>query len=392
MRFLQRNLIALATTAGMLALCTTQAHANYVTSASATLTCSTYNVTFGTADLAKGHTYSLDYVLDISPGATGFPITGSSNFKATSATQTASATGSFSSLNGDYSFSGTATLVDDTTGTTHNTIAVTFTPSSLTCPITITSCPGANSSLITKLGAAGPNNFAVLSLGGTGAKININLATITGALGAPNYTGVAESAPSVIDGDVILGSSVSPGGLRGSHGAITHDDVLLAQAVSDAETAATYFAGLSPTSVQSHFPANGQISGNLVVTGGVGLNVVDLPAFTLNNAVLTLQGPAGAAFVFNISGNFNMHTGRIQVAGGLGPLDVVYNIVNPAATVTTMVPTTGVGILLAPHNNINTMDSSAFSGEMIGGFEKTIILMSGSKFTNPCQKNSSGGA
>jgi hypothetical protein len=64
---------------------------------------------------------------------------------------------------------------------------------------------------------------------------------------------------------------------------------------------------------------------------------------------------------------------------------VVYNITNASASVTTMVPTTGVGILLAPNNTINSMDSSTFAGEVIGGFEKTIVLMSGTKVTNPCQ-------
>jgi hypothetical protein len=61
-----------------------------------------------------------------------------------------------------------------------------------------------------------------------------------------------------------------------------------------------------------------------------------------------------------------------------------YNITNANATVTTMVPTTAVGILLAPNNNINTMDSASFTGEVIGGYRHTIILMSGTKVTNPC--------
>jgi hypothetical protein len=138
--------------------------------------------------------------------------------------------------------------------------------------------------------------------------------------------------------------------------------------------------------VQAQFPASGQITGNLTVTGTVGLNVVNLSNFQLNNGSgsLTLTGPAGTAFVINDFGNFDLHTGNIRVAGGLGPFDVVYNIVNPKATVKTMVPTTAVGILLAPDNAINTMDSASFTGEIIGAFEKTILLMSGSKVTNPC--------
>jgi hypothetical protein len=60
-------------------------------------------------------------------------------------------------------------------------------------------------------------------------------------------------------------------------------------------------------------------------------------------------------------------------------------ITNANATVTTMVPTTAVGILLAPNNNINTMDSTSFTGEVIGGYRHTVILMSATKVTNPCQ-------
>jgi hypothetical protein len=33
---------------------------------------------------------------------------------------------------------------------------------------------------------------------------------------------------------------------------------------------------------------------------------------------------------------------------------------------------------------LRSMDSTAFNGEVIGGFGKTITLMSGSAVTNPC--------
>ncbi|MBV8901227.1 MAG: hypothetical protein JOY92_14070 [Verrucomicrobia bacterium] len=230
-----------------------------------------------------------------------------------------------------------------------------------------------------------PGNFTVLSLGGAGAVVNLNLATVTGNVGAPNFAKVQESAPSVVTDEFIVGSSVSTSGLKGKYGSIETNDALLNQAVNDAENAATYFAGLPVTpAVQSQFPANGQITGNVTATGDGGIDVVDLPNFMLTGGTLTLTGPAGTGFVINISGNFNLHTGNIKVAGGVGPLDVVYNITNLSATVTTMVPTTAVGILLAPNNNINSMDSSTFTGEVIGGYQKTITLMSGTHVTNPC--------
>ena len=244
-----------------------------------------------------------------------------------------------------------------------------------------------NSTVLNELGSAGPRNFTVLSLGGPGAVVNLNLATVVGNVGMPSGT-LQESKPSSVTGEFIIGSSVNTTGVVGNYGSIdTTQGSLLAQAVQNANAAAAFFAGLAPTpSVQAQFPANGQITGNLTVTGTPGLNVVNLSNFELNNGSgsLTLSRPAGTAFIINDSGDFNLHTGNIKVSGGLGPLDVVYNITNPNANVTTMVPTTAVGILLAPNTTISSMDSSTFTGEVIGGFEKTIVLMSGTHVTNPC--------
>ena len=246
----------------------------------------------------------------------------------------------------------------------------------------------ATSPLSSSLGQAGPTNFTVLSLGGTGALVNINLATVDGNVGVPNNGTFKESSPSVVTGNVIIGSNVSESGAQGSHGAFIVNDALLASAVSAAQSAATTLAGLTPTaSVQSQFPSNGTISGNLTINLVPGVqNVVKLSSFTLDNGnnTLTFSGTAGTSLVIDIAGNFNMHTGNIAVSGGMGALDVVYNITNPTASVVTMVPTTGVGILLAPDNNINSMDSSTFAGEVIGGFNNTITLMSGTKVQNPC--------
>lgn len=244
----------------------------------------------------------------------------------------------------------------------------------------------ANSSLVNNLGTAGPQNFAVFSMGGPGSLLNINLATVNGSVGVADPGTIQESAPSTVTGEIIVGTSVNTSGVHGANGGIVVDDGLVTQAVSDANSAASYFANLPATpAVQSQFPSNGQILQNLTVTGDGAVDVVNLSNFRLDNhATLTLTGPVGTGFVINVGGNFNLHAGNIEVSGGVLPMDVVYNITNPSATVTTMVPTTGVGILLAPNNTINSMDSAAYSGEIIGGYGKTIVLMSGSAVTNPC--------
>jgi hypothetical protein len=243
----------------------------------------------------------------------------------------------------------------------------------------------ANSSMINNLGSAGPLNFTVFSMGGQGSLLNLNLATVLGPVGVANPGTITESAPSAIEGDITVGSQVNTRGLHGSYGSIIVDDNAVGQAVIDANNAASYFANLPATDIQAQFPANGQITHDLTVTGSVGLNVVNLPSFLLDNhATLTLAGPAGAAFVINDWGSFNLHAGNIEVSDGVAAMDVVYNIVTPNASVKTMVPTTAVGLLLAPNSNINAMDSAAYRGEIVGGYGKTIVLMSGSLVTNPC--------
>jgi hypothetical protein len=244
----------------------------------------------------------------------------------------------------------------------------------------------ANSTLINNLGSVGPFTFTVFSMGGPGSLLNINLATILGPVGMAGPGTIQESAPSNINGLITVGSTVNTAGVHGWNSGIVVDDTVVGQAVSDANAAASYFASLPSTpAAQAQFPSNGQILQDLTVTGTVGLNVVNLSNFRLDNhATLTLTGPVGTAFVINDSGSFNLHTGNIAVSDGVLPMDVVYNITNPRAAVTTMVPTTAVGILLAPNNNINSMDSNSYRGEIIGGYSKTIVLMSGSTVTNPC--------
>jgi hypothetical protein len=86
-----------------------------------------------------------------------------------------------------------------------------------------------------------------------------------------------------------------------------------------------------------------------------------------------------------VGGDFNLQTGNIQVSGGVGPLDVVYNVTNAKAKVAAMAPTTAVGILLALNNAINAVASSTFTGEIVGGYQKPLVLMDGTEVMNPCQ-------
>ena len=135
----------------LLVTCVPRALSQALTATSATMTCSTYSITFTTTDLVPGDKYEIDSVIFASPGQpAGFPVTaGSETFVASSSTSTpASPTaGTFPALSGIYSFYGNATLVDYTTGVTWNTIGIVFSPSSESCPAPPPPppCTGANS-------------------------------------------------------------------------------------------------------------------------------------------------------------------------------------------------------------------------------------------------------
>lgn len=369
------------------AFAATPAFANSLVSANASVTCSSYQLAVSAHWMDARLPYTIDYSIELTPSGGGpiHTITGSITVVVdTNGEFTDTVNGAINpSLTGGYAASGTATLMQGST--MDNTLPITFSPATVSCAPPPPSCAGANSNLIDNLGAAGPSSFAVLSLGGTGAVINLNLATVNGNIGLPNTGTYMESQPSVVNGNLIVGSATNTKDAGGKHGSILVNDSELASAVQAADSAAAYFAGLSSTAAQSQFPSSGSIGSNLTITGGPGVNVINTTNFNLN-ANLTFNAPAGASFVINDSGNFHMQKGLVSVTGGIGPLDIVWNVTNAQATVSTMVPSTSVGILLAPNNTINSMDSSAWSGEMIGGYGKTITLMSGVKFTNPCQQ------
>ena len=89
-------------------------------------------------------------------------------------------------------------------------------------------------------------NLGDSSSGGT--PLNINLGTINGDVGIANYGNFSESAPSVVNGEVIVGSGVTTSGAHGTNtGGIVVNNSLVSAAASVAFSASNYFAGLAPT-------------------------------------------------------------------------------------------------------------------------------------------------
>jgi len=99
-------------------------------------------------------------------------------------------------------------------------------------------------------------------------------------------------------------------------------------------------------------------------------------------AKLILSAPAGAQFVVNITGVFQLSGGsQIVLQGGLGPYDVLYykgtqNVIFSGGSKVT-------GIMLGPYVNISP-DAGTLTGEVIGGGNgHTIQIASGEIILHP---------
>jgi hypothetical protein len=180
----------------LLLLCATPALANHVDTANVTLTCNSYNLSVRASELVPGRNYQINYTIDSSPSAGGSPITGFIPFTAVSSTFETAVWGSFPTLNGSFSFSGTASLAG------WNTIHIDISPSSLTCEATPPPACAAMSGNGSNFNGTSLDsgqwiwlnaNFTAKGIPSTGAVITFNNSKI---LNAGNGTVLTNSAPS----------------------------------------------------------------------------------------------------------------------------------------------------------------------------------------------------
>jgi hypothetical protein len=147
----------------------------------------------------------------------------------------------------------------------------------------------------------------------------------------------------------------------------------LASAVTDALNASAAAAALTPNFTF------GNITSNTTVTGVSGLNVVKVTGnINLNNASLTLCGPADAAFVVNVAGSLTLvGTGGIGVCSTVPADQLLINMTGSGnSLINTHIGNTVEGTLLGPN----------VGGTLDGGFGSLILgqnfsLMSGVQVT-----------
>ena len=115
--------------------------ANHISTASVTADCTSFTLTATGAELNHTATFAVKYTVTLTPMSgpaivitDSFPVTpdAAGNFNA-------STTHALSGLNGTYTLTGTASLLEN--GVIQNTVSIVFTPGTLTCHLGGTGCP-----------------------------------------------------------------------------------------------------------------------------------------------------------------------------------------------------------------------------------------------------------
>lgn len=196
------------------------------------------------------------------------------------------------------------------------------------------------------IGAAA--NYAGLSLTTSEFLISKSSTVVTGNLGIAdngylNFTGGA-----VINGEIDAGAGANlyiTGG-SGATGGIVQPASLVDTAITDANSAALYYAGLTATQTLS------SISGGTFAGTG-GLNVIDVTGdVSLSRTNLTLTGTSSDTFVFNIDGAFNLSRSSV-VLNGINPDQVLFNLIGTGTKMVTTGESNTAGIFLAQNGSID---------------------------------------
>lgn len=187
------------------------------------------------------------------------------------------------------------------------------------------------------------------------------------------------SVYNISGGPVLSGTTfISNSGTAGP----TVDATYLNNAASSALTASTNAAAMVATNATPTIAFNDGANHIIGATGAITvLNLQDLILSGLNT-VLTLNGTASQNFVVNVSRYMTLSSSaQIQLSGGLGVNNVLFNVKNTNTYDVTLSGTSVVnGIILAPSRNVKLTGASVVNGEVIG---KGVSLSGRSKVNNP---------
>lgn len=144
------------------------------------------------------------------------------------------------------------------------------------------------------------------------------------------------------------------------------------QAIQDAYTAASYYAGLTPGTTLSSLGA-----GTLVGSGGLNVFQINGDLALSQYTSLTLSGSASDVFVFNITGQVNLSRADI-ILNGVSPSAVLFNLLGTGQKVLSTGHSNTQGVFLAVDGAIQ-IDGGVHTANFIAG--DTLIWQSGVNIT-----------
>jgi choice-of-anchor A domain-containing protein len=236
------------------------------------------------------------------------------------------------------------------------------------------------------LGAAGPGNsaggFAVLGLGGAstaGVVLTCGNATVTGNIGVGGPGEFNILPPCTAKGNLYIASAVTMMGNGGVTGSTIIDDALISQAVSDAQSASSTFAGMTATDTSVTSVSGGSTTFTATQSG---INVVDLTSLSGSPKLTFSCGSfPGCQWIVNDAGAFQFGSGSVTLGSGLTSGDVLFNGYSHGASIGFNPSASVSGIFLAPYSSWQT--KGTWNGELIGGLNGMLTVMSGTMINAP---------
>jgi hypothetical protein len=147
------------------------------------------------------------------------------------------------------------------------------------------------------------------------------------------------------------------GPLDSFSGGVVHES--LAQAQSDANSASTAYAALTPTQTF------GNVTTSLTITGNGGTNVISMNSLDYSRKTLTLSGGPSDVFIFNVARDFTFNHSQIALTGGVTANHVIFNFTHAASSIDISNSSNVSGTFLAPHASLSLRNSPSVQGELI---------------------------
>ena len=369
-RVLLKHLATWGIPLGMLTTFTMPAVANHIDTATASVTCNNYTICLEASALTPGQSYTITYQIIVTPTfGTATTISMSITFGAPSnGIASGCITQPLGPLTGTNSFSGSATLVG------FNTIPITFSPTSLSCP-TPTPTPTPPPSICSTLGPA--SGFAVLGL--QGSIINLSSGPLRihdnvgiGQSGNFNFSGGGEVCDT-LDADPTAQVNISGGGTTITCGTVQMSMSSIQNAALAESNAA---AALTPTQTFN------QIVSSQTIVGNGGQNVILVTQLIhLSGGNLIISGKSLDTFIFNVTQGLQLDGGANIVLQGVPPSNVLFNFPGSGDQIQTSGNAQTAGIYLAP-NRVIQINGGVHNSEFISG--RSLSFQSNPSVTQPC--------